>query len=122
MIDDSIVRGTTSQKIVEMLRNAGASEVHMRVASPPTLSPCHYGIDTPTDSELIANQMSVEEIRDFINADSLAYLSIEGMKTAVGAKDDFCTACFDRRYPIPDTPRSAQKGLFDLDDTPTTNP
>ncbi len=121
VIDDSIVRGTTSQKIVEMLRNAGASEVHMRVSSPPTLSPCHYGIDTPTDSELIANQMSVEEIRDFINADSLAYLSIEGMKTAVGAKDDFCTACFDRRYPIPDTPRSAQKGLFDLGDTPTTN-
>jgi amidophosphoribosyltransferase len=122
VIDDSIVRGTTSQKIVEMLRNAGASEVHMRVASPPTVSPCHYGIDTPTYSELIANQMSVEEIRDFINADSLAYLSIEGMKTAVGAKDDFCTACFDRRYPIPDTPRSAQKGLFDLDETPATKP
>ncbi len=113
VIDDSIVRGTTSKKIVEMLREAGAAEIHMRIASPPTISPCHYGIDTPTYSELIANQMSVEEIRQHIRADSLAYLSVEGMKNAVGAQSGFCSACFDRNYPIPHTPRTPQKALFE---------
>ena len=115
VIDDSIVRGTTSKKIVEMLRSSGAAEVHMRVASPPTISPCHYGIDTPTYSELIANQMSVEEIRQHIQADSLAYLSVEGMKGAVRAGKGFCSACFDRDYPIPHTPRTSQKALFKLE-------
>ncbi len=113
VIDDSIVRGTTSKKIVEMLRQAGAVQVHMRIASPPTVSPCHYGIATPTYSELIANRLSVEEIREYIQADSLAYLSLEGMKAAVGAENGFCSACFDRNYPIPHTPRPPQKALFD---------
>ena len=114
VIDDSIVRGTTSKKIVEMLRNAGAAEIHMRIASPPTISPCHYGIDTPTNSELIANQMSVSKILQYIGADSLAYLSVEGMKKAVGAEVGFCSACFDRKYPLPETPRTPQKELFEL--------
>ncbi len=115
IIDDSIVRGTTSKKIVEMLRQAGATEVHMRIASPPTVSPCHYGINTPTYSELIANRMSVQEIRKYIQADSLAYLSVEGMKAAVGAEKGFCAACFDLKYPIPHTPRAPQRELFEID-------
>ena len=86
----------------------------MRIASPPTISPCHYGIDTPTDSELIANQMSVSKILQYIGADSLAYLSVEGMKKAVGAEVGFCSACFDRKYPLPETPRTPQKELFEL--------
>ena len=115
IIDDSIVRGTTSKKIVEMLRQAGATEVHMRIASPPTVSPCHYGINTPTYAELIANRMSVQEICKYIQADSLAYLSVEGMKVAVGAEEGFCAACFDRKYPIPRTPRGPQRELFDIE-------
>jgi len=84
LIDDSIVRGTTSRKIVRMIRNAGAKEVHMRISCPPTIAPCFYGVDTPSRSQLIAANKSVEEIRDYIGADSLAYLSLEGMKTACG--------------------------------------
>ena len=79
VVDDSIVRGTTSRKIVKMLRDAGAREVHMRISSPPTIGPCFYGIDTPTREELIASEHSVEEIREFITADSLGYLSEEGL-------------------------------------------
>src|SRR5262249_35853172 len=82
LIDDSIVRGTTSRKIVRMIRNAGATEVHMRISCPPTISPCYYGVDTPSKKQLIAANKSVEEIRDYIGADSLAYLSIEGLKRA----------------------------------------
>ena len=84
LIDDSIVRGTTSEKIVRMIRNAGAREVHMRISCPPTISPCYYGVDTPNKKQLIAANKSVEEIREFIGADSLAYLSLEGLKKACG--------------------------------------
>lgn len=101
VIDDSLVRGTTSKRIVNMLRRAGAREVHMRVASPPVIGPCYYGIDTPTREELIANRMSLEDIRKFIGADSLKYLSLEGLRSCVGTSDNFCDACFSNEYPIP---------------------
>jgi amidophosphoribosyltransferase len=101
MVDDSIIRGTTSRKIVRMLRDAGASEVHVRVSSPPTRNSCHYGIDTPTRQELIAATSSVEEIRRFVEADSLGYLSAEGMLEAFGRPlGDTCTACFTGVYPV----------------------
>jgi amidophosphoribosyltransferase len=100
LIDDSIVRGTTSKKIVRMVREAGAREVHMRISCPPTISPCFYGVDTPDKTDLIAAQMSVEEIRRFIEADTLGYLSLEGMLAATGIREDSsCTACWTCRYP-----------------------
>ncbi|NLJ87422.1 MAG: amidophosphoribosyltransferase [Epulopiscium sp.] len=101
MIDDSIVRGTTSKRIVKMLKDAGAKEVHIRISSPPVYYPCYFGIDTPHRKNLIANHYSIEEIAKLIGADSLAFLSIEGLKkTPIGAKCGFCTACFDGNYPI----------------------
>jgi amidophosphoribosyltransferase len=101
VVDDSIVRGTTSRKIIRMLRDAGAREVHMRISSPATISPCYYGIDTPTRSELIASSSSVEEIRRFIEADSLAYLTRDGMYTYFkGEEQGFCDACFSGNYPV----------------------
>ncbi|HEV7503190.1 MAG TPA: amidophosphoribosyltransferase [Vicinamibacteria bacterium] len=102
LIDDSIVRGTTSRKIVGMVREAGAREVHLRISSPPTMGPCYYGIDTPSKAELIASTHSVEDIRESIAADSLAYLSHEGLLAAVGdpAGQRHCTACFSGRYPV----------------------
>ena len=104
VIDDSLVRGTTSRKIVKMIRQAGAKEVHMRISSPPIISPCFYGIDTPTKKELIASDHSTEEIRKYITADSLAYLSLDGMlKSAPKTPDQYCTACFTERYPLPFT-------------------
>lgn len=99
VIDDSIVRGTTSRKIVRMLKDAGAAEVHMRVSSPPTRWPCFYGIDTPSRSELIASDHSIDEIGRFIGADSLGYLSVEGLHEAVGLKG-YCDACFSGDYPV----------------------
>jgi amidophosphoribosyltransferase len=100
LIDDSIVRGTTSQKIVRMVRSAGAREVHVRISCPPTVSPCFYGIDTPTKKELIAANRSIEEIREFLGADSLAYLSYAGLKRSVEADaPQYCTACFTGTYP-----------------------
>jgi amidophosphoribosyltransferase len=101
LIDDSIIRGTTSRKIVRMVRGAGASEVHLRISCPPTISPCFYGVDTPRKSELIAANNSIEEIRRYIEADSLAYLSLEGMKKACdgGEGNAFCTACYTGNYP-----------------------
>jgi len=100
MIDDSIVRGTTSIKIVKMIRDAGAKEVHMRVASPPVVSPCFFGIDTPDKDELVAANKSVEEIRQMIDVDSLAYLSAEGLKTAIAIGDNLCLGCFCSEYPV----------------------
>jgi len=116
VVDDSIVRGTTSRKIVKMLRHAGAKEVHMRISSPPVISPCFYGIDTPTKKELIGSTHSIEEIRKYITADSLAYLSLEGLLAAApGAGERYCTACFTENYPIPFTKaEELQLGLFDL--------
>ncbi len=99
VVDDSIVRGTTSRKIVKMLRDAGAREVHLRIASPPTRWPCFYGIDTPSRGELIASSHSVEEISSFITADSLGYLSIEGLHRAVSG-EGYCDACFSGNYPV----------------------
>ena len=102
VVDDSIVRGTTTPKVVEMLRKAGAREVHMRICAPPVRHPCHFGIDMATQWELIASRQSVEEIRQHIGADSLAYLSIEGLMDAVEQpKSSFCTACFTGEYPMP---------------------
>jgi amidophosphoribosyltransferase len=102
LVDDSIVRGTTSRKIVKMVRAAGAREVHLRISSPPTTGPCYYGIDTPLKSELIASNHSLEEIRQYVEADSLAYLSHDGLLRAVSdaAGERHCTACFSGRYPV----------------------
>lgn len=112
LVDDSIVRGTTSQKIVQMVREAGATEVHMRIASPPTTDPCFYGVDTPEKSKLIASRMSVAELARFINVDSLAFLSIDGLYRAVGSAKrnnelpQYCDACFTGEYPTPLTDRA----------------
>lgn len=103
LIDDSIVRGTTSKKIVGMVKAAGASEVHVRISSPPTTHSCFYGIDTPTKAHLIASSRSVEEIREFIGADSLDFLNIEGLHRAMEDESGhgFCYACFNGEYPVP---------------------
>lgn len=137
VVDDSLVRGTTSRKIVKMLRDAGAREVHMRISSPPTQWPCYYGIDTPTRTELIASSHSIEEINRYITSDSLAYLSLDKMVDAVQAareptngaphrslpiaqsaasKNSFCHACWSGQYPIPfvQHPRTRQMRLLDL--------
>jgi amidophosphoribosyltransferase len=118
VVDDSIVRGTTSRKLVHMVRQAGAREVHMRISSPPTTNPCFYGIDTPTREELIASAHSVDDIRDYLGADSLAYLSERGMYAfAGGGSEGFCDACFTGRYPVApnDDPRR-QLHLFEARD------
>jgi amidophosphoribosyltransferase len=102
LVEDSIVRGTTLLKLVNMLRTAGAREVHVRVSSPPTIGPCHYGIDTPTRDELIAHVHTPEEIRQQIGADTLGYLSLEGLRRAgAQTKHSFCDACFSDEYPVP---------------------
>ncbi|MGH2698708.1 MAG: amidophosphoribosyltransferase [Actinomycetota bacterium] len=107
--DDSIVRGNTTRQIVSMLREAGAREVHVRISSPPVKWPCFYGIDMPNQDELIGSQLSVEGVREHIAADSLAYLSLEGMVAATELpSDSFCTACFSSRYPIPIPERELQ--------------
>jgi amidophosphoribosyltransferase len=116
VVDDSIVRGTTSRKIIRMLRDAGATEVHLRISSPATISPCYYGIDTPTRSELIAASNSVEEIRRFVEADTLAYLSRDGMYADFdGHGKGFCDACFTGNYPVhfEDEGHTKQLHLFD---------
>jgi amidophosphoribosyltransferase len=101
VIDDSIVRGTTSKKIVKMLREGGgAKEVHLRISSPPTIGPCFYGIDTPTRQELIASSHLVEEIKRYVTADSLTYLSLQGLNGIIPNPHNYCTACFDNQYPI----------------------
>ncbi len=113
LVDDSIVRGTTSQKIVKMIREAGAAEVHMRIASPPTVHSCFYGVDTPEEAQLIAARMSVAAMADFIKVDSLAFVSIDGLYRAVGsanrdgASPQFCDACFTGAYPTRLTDREA---------------
>jgi amidophosphoribosyltransferase len=100
LVDDSIVRGTTSRKIVRMVRQAGAREVHMRISCPPTISPCFYGVDTPNKSELIAANNTIEEIRRFIEADSLAYLSMHGLQESVADdRGEYCYACYTGNYP-----------------------
>ena len=134
VVDDSIVRGTTSRKIVKMLRDAGAREVHLRISSPPTRWPCYYGIDTPTRGELIASSHNVEEINQYITSDSLAYLSLDRMVNAVmrarstppgkrslpvaegaEARNSFCHACWSGEYPIEFTPHPRQRQTRLLD-------
>jgi amidophosphoribosyltransferase len=111
LVDDSIVRGTTSRKIVKMMRAAGAREVHMRISCPPTISPCYYGVDTPRRSELIAATHSLEEIRRYLDADSLAYLSMDGLLEAVGTdRGSYCTSCYTGHYPV-DFPRDSETYL-----------
>jgi amidophosphoribosyltransferase len=101
LVDDSIVRGTTSRKIVKMVRAAGASEVHLRISCPPTISPCFYGVDTPRRAELIGATHTVDEIRRYIGADSLGYLSLEGMLASVGpTRSSYCTSCYTAVYPV----------------------
>lgn len=100
MVDDSIVRGTTMKKLVDMLKKAGAKEVHVRVSSPPVTNPCYFGIDTPYRSQLVGATKTVDEIKEMIGADSLAYLSIEGLMKATGQTKGFCKACFDGDYPM----------------------
>ncbi len=116
IIDDSIVRGTTARKIVKMLRDAGAKEVHLRISAPPILHSCFYGIDTPTKEELIAHTHDLEETRQYLAADSLAYLTLEKMMEVLeNGKKKFCSACFDGNYPIPITDKktdTSQMGLF----------
>lgn len=116
IIDDSIVRGTTSRKIVKMLRDAGAKEVHLRISAPPILHSCFYGIDTPNKEELIAHTHNLEETRQYLAADSLAYLSLEKMMEVLeNGKKKFCSACFDGNYPVPiidKKPDTDQMGLF----------
>jgi amidophosphoribosyltransferase len=100
LVDDSLVRGTTSRKIVRMVREAGATEVHVRISCPPTISPCYYGVDTPTREELIASSNTPEEICKFLGADSLGYISLAGLKQAVNdTQGDFCTSCYTGIYP-----------------------
>ncbi|XXX71663.1 amidophosphoribosyltransferase [Sorangium sp. So ce134] len=125
VVDDSIVRGTTSRKIVKMIRDAGAREVHVRISSPPTRWPCYYGVDTPTRSELIASSHSVDEICSYLTADSVGYLSLEGLVESVRSiearegdpaaarpsADSYCHACFSGSYPIPFTPAAPNRQL-----------
>jgi amidophosphoribosyltransferase len=101
VVDDSLVRGTTSRGLIALIREAGAREVHFRVSSPPVTNPCYYGIDMPTRQELIGAQKTVEEIREHLNVDSLGYLSLEGMHSAVAEHGPFCDACFSGNYPAP---------------------
>ncbi|MCP3178093.1 MAG: amidophosphoribosyltransferase [Desulfuromonadales bacterium] len=118
VVDDSVVRGTTARKIIKMIRNAGAKEIHMRVSSPPTSYPCYYGIDTPTRKELISSSHTIEEINRYITSDTLGYLSQEGVRAAAGApagcSGHFCDACFSGCYPVkfPRLKADTQLGLF----------
>ena len=102
IVDDSIVRGTTTPQVVSMVRKAGATEIHMRVCAPPIRFPCHFGVDMATTRELLAANLSEDEIRDHIRADSLGYLSVDGLLSSVGGSEStFCAACFTGKYPIP---------------------
>ena len=115
VVDDSIVRGTTSQKIVRMLRAAGAVEVHLRVASPPMTGPCFYGIDTPDREDLLAHRFDLPRIRRFLDVESIAYLSVDALREAVGGEANrFCDACFTGNYPVLPAvrPPSPQVPLF----------
>lgn len=103
LVDDSIVRGTTSRKLVRMVRAAGAAEVHFRVGSPVTRFSCYYGVDTPNAEDLIGNRLAVDEIAEYLTVESLRYMTVEGLRECVGPADHFCMACFDGNYPVPIT-------------------
>jgi amidophosphoribosyltransferase len=120
VVDDSIVRGTTTKQIVELLRRAGAAEVHLRISAPPIYHPCFYGIDTQIETELIASTHTAEQIREFVGADSLGYLSIQGVLAALDLPyDRFCFACFDGHYPEP-VPYDASSRKFMLEEVPVS--
>ena len=124
LVDDSIVRGTTSRKIVGMVRAAGAREVHVRISCPPTISPCFYGVDTPRRSELIAATHSLAEIRDFLEADSLGYLSLEGLMSSVGSgRQHYCSSCYTGVYPVsfPQDERAYLQLALKLDKEPVSS-
>ncbi|MEE0346203.1 MAG: amidophosphoribosyltransferase, partial [Adlercreutzia sp.] len=114
VIDDSIVRGNTSKKLVQMLRDAGAAEVHLRIVSPEVLWPCFYGIDTDTREQLIAANMTLEEMNDWIGSDSLAFISLDGLRASLAdaGHDGFCTACFTGDYPVPIPDDVAKKSFL----------
>ena len=113
LVDDSIVRGTTTAQLVAMVRDAGATEVHLRVSSPPYRWPCFYGMDTSDAAQLLAGTRSVDEVRDFVGADSLAYLTLDGLLAATGAPEGgFCTACLSGEYPTA-TPADGDKHLLE---------
>jgi amidophosphoribosyltransferase len=114
MVDDTIVRGTTTARTVRMLREAGAVEVHVRITAPPYRYPCFYGIDTGNPAELIAARLNIDEVRESIGADSLGYLSLRGLIRAVGlSRGHLCMACLDGRYPIPLPEDSLSKDVFE---------
>ena len=114
MVDDSIVRGTTSARIVKLLRDGGATEVHVRVSAPPFISPCYFGTDIDSKQNLIACKMNLEEICESIGADSLGYLSVDGVKKMASDADcDFCTGCFTEKYPAP-IPKHSAKSKFEM--------
>jgi amidophosphoribosyltransferase len=118
VVDDSIVRGTTTREIVTLLRRAGASEVHLRISAPPIFHPCFYGIDTQIETELIAAHRDLDGIREFVGADSLSYLSIAGVLEAIDLpRDRFCFACFDGNYPVP-VPYDTESHKFVLESEP----
>jgi amidophosphoribosyltransferase len=101
VVDDSIVRGTTSRKLMSLIRQAGAKEIHLRISAPPTTDPCYYGVDTPSKEELIASHMTIEEIKNYVGVDSIGYLSIEGLYAAVESeRGKFCDACFSGEYAL----------------------
>jgi amidophosphoribosyltransferase len=111
VVDDSLVRGNTSRRRIRALREAGAREIHMRISCPPTRHPCHFGIDFPTREELIASNQSVDEIREYIGADSLSYISMEGLLSAVDQPGDYCTGCFSGTYPLEAQPGQTKLAL-----------
>ena len=111
LVDDSIVRGTTSGRIVKLLRDAGAKEIHMRISSPPFLHPCYYGTDIDSEDNLIACKHSIEEIAEIIGVDSLGYLPVENIKDMIG-NADYCSACFDGNYPT-SIPKDTRKNRFE---------
>lgn len=115
MVDDSIVRGTTCGRLVKLLRDAGAAEVHMRISAPPFRHPCFFGTDIPERNQLLAHNRTVEEMREIIGVDSLGFLSLEACrKIAVGCKLGFCDACFSGEYPIP-VPEQVDKNMFETE-------
>jgi len=124
LVDDSLVRGTTSRKIVRMVRAAGAKEVHVRISCPPTISPCFYGVDTPRRSELIAATHTIDQIRDYLDADSVAYLSHDGLMSAVGGRRaQYCSSCYTGVYPVafPRDEKSYLQLALKLDKEPVVN-
>ena len=119
LVDDSIVRGTTSKKIVQIIRATGVREVHVRITAPPLIAPCYYGIDIPTRRELIASSKTVDEICEFLGADSLGYMSIENLMKSLGNKNQYCSACFSDKYPTDVIFEDKQRKLFkDAEDLP----